>query len=550
MPYNANLFYTKEITMLRKLLIFCMCGIFWASMAMAAVDVSLNAPEILSTDDLLSVELKATGTGNIAGAQMTIFFDPDFIYLKQVQGENGILTNSLEQANALGKISITYLNADGNGLDSSTTPILASFEFKPLQEGETQLSIENGALLSDIDLNDITGQLTHTSIQITLGEQKINTLWQGPFSAEPETTFRYILKTSGPELIAAATFRIHFDPYLLTLENITSIDDVTFGNIQDANANGNLLITWLDKSGNGVDPNTIEFATLSFKGHDRCTTELRVKNADISNTSFTDISGALIARSIKIGEANVNLGLTTPATVAPESQFDVHVRASGYGTIKKADVRINFDKDNIQIQTITPFNGFSASDIQESNTVGHINFTGNFTMDNAIDASTNPAIATITYQVVNGAGQAAISIDASSSVYDEQNFNIIGQKQDVVIAVKDFATLSGNILASIAGLENLNIPDATITIAGDDGNFTAQSDELGHFEFSGVPPGDYVLTIAARDLKPVHMEVSLDSGQSLQLNVPKLIPNNGDINNDGKIGIVEAIHALGISAGM
>jgi len=188
---------------------------------------------------------------------------------------------------------------------------------------------------------------------------------------------------------------------------------------------------------------------------------------------------------------------------------------------------------------------FSASGIQQSNTVGHINFTGNFTMDKSIDASTNPSIATITYQGVNGEGQAAISIDESSSVYDEQNINIIGQKQDVVIAVKDFSSLSGNILASIAGLENLNIPDATITIAGDDDNFTAQSDELGHFEFSGIPPGDYVLTVAARDLKSLYMEVSLDSSQSLQLNVPKLIPNN-----DGKIGIVEAIHALGISAGM
>ena len=527
-----------------------MSSIFWASMAMASVDVSLIAPETITTDDLLSVDLKANGTGTIAGAQMNILFDPNFVHLKQIDGENGMMTNSLKQANELGKISLTYLDANGNGLDSTTNPVLTSLEFRPLREGETQISIDQTALLSDVDLNNITGQLSHTNFQISLGSQKINTLWQGPFSAEPGQTFEYILKTSGPETIAGATFMVHFDPYMLTLENIAPVSDVTTGNVHDANTNGNLLITWLDKTGNGVTPDEIEFARLSFKGKDRGSTDIFVKSAQIANTSMTDISGALTTRSIRIGEANVNLELNNPTTAAPQSQFEVQLLASGYGTINKADVRINYDKENIQIHAISPSNGFTAGDIQEANNVGHINFVANYTPENVIDASTKPLIATITYQVIVNSGQAAISIDASSSVHDDQNFNIVAQKEDVIIRVREFANLSGNILASIAGLDNLNIPDATITLDGENGRHKAHSDDQGHFEFSNIPPGDYDLVVHASDLKPVHMEISLDSGQTLQANIPKMIPNNGDIDNDGKIGVVEAIHALSKSAGM
>jgi hypothetical protein len=292
--------------MLHKLFSFGMCSIFWASMAMASVDVSLNAPETITTDDFLTVDLKVYGTGNIAGAQFNIHFDSNLVRLKQVNGKSGMMTNALEQANELGKVSLTYLDASGNGLDSSTQTVLASFEFKPLREGETQISIDNDALLSDADLNDITGQLSHKSIQINLGLQKINTQWQGQVSAEPDKTFQYTLKTSGPEMIAGATFLIHFDPNMLTLENIVSAQDTTTGNIQDANSNGNLLISWLEKTGNGVDANNIEFVTLSFKAHDRGTTELLVKSALIANTSMRDISGALTTQSIKIGQADID----------------------------------------------------------------------------------------------------------------------------------------------------------------------------------------------------------------------------------------------------
>jgi len=531
--------------------IYILTFVFFVTFSFASVDVSIDAPGIATTDSIFELVIKGNGTGNIAGAQIFIRFDPEKIIINHVIEESGVQTSNIVQANIQGRLILTYLDVNGIGLDASINPILAKINFKPIRKGDTEIFIEDTSIFSDNFFNNITGQLPDSkTIQIQVGLQKINTIWQGPFVAKPGNLFSYDLLSSGTQKIAGASLEIHYEKNMLDLQSVINTDGYENSDIDIANKTGRLMLTYLDLTGNSDFVTDKRLSTLKFVAKSSGKTKLLVKKAEFSDQALNDVSGGLFNRTITIGDSIVDLELKSPISAEPESTFDVDVKAFGYGTISSADIRINFDKEIVNIQKVVSSNGFLYGDIQTANLMGYINIKGNFSLANAIDANTNPLLSTIYFNVI-GSDQASISIDNSTFVKDEQDNNITNQKQSVLVKVEHFSDISGNVIAQIAGFESLKIPQANILLSGNKGKYTTQSNDLGFFEFSDIAPGLYHLSIGAPNLETVKIEINVSSGQQLQVNVPKLTPSSsGDINNDGMIGLEEAIHALNTCSGV
>ena len=137
------------------------------------------------------------------------------------------------------------------------------------------------------------------------------------------------------------------------------------------------------------------------------------------------------------------------------------------------------------------------------------------------------------------------------------------------IAGEETGSVKGTILASFLNYDDLKVSNATVTINGTD--FTATTDENGYFTISGIAPGDYAITVTADNLSQVSGEIVVSSGGSHIVDLPLMTlscPTEGsytaeqleqavlderlkwDANEDGEIGLSEAIHALQVVSGV
>jgi len=124
------------------------------------------------------------------------------------------------------------------------------------------------------------------------------------------------------------------------------------------------------------------------------------------------------------------------------------------------------------------------------------------------------------------------------------------------------ADITGRISLSVAGLSDLNIPNAAVTLNGT--AYTATTDINGDFMITDVPAGNYTLTVTAQDLLTTEMAITLTESQTLSLGPVQMQTAGGedctadvlnernrwDINGDNKKGIEEAIDALRTVAGI
>ena len=71
------------------------------------------------------------------------------------------------------------------------------------------------------------------------------------------------------------------------------------------------------------------------------------------------------------------------------------------------------------------------------------------------------------------------------------------------------------------------------------------------YQSYGLPAGTHTLMITAPDLVPITQAITLTENQNLSVTLPKMtVPPNCDVNNDGTVGLEEAIHVLQIVSGV
>jgi flagellar hook protein FlgE len=120
----------------------------------------------------------------------------------------------------------------------------------------------------------------------------------------------------------------------------------------------------------------------------------------------------------------------------------------------------------------------------------------------------------------------------------------------MTVQIGNFGNISGTVTTSVTGY-TAHISGAAVRLLGTD--FTAISDESGHYTFNNIPEGSYTVVVAApyfQSAKNV-VDVLSDNDVSAPMNMTVLqqsdieaIIRKYDPSGDGKIGLEEAIHAL------
>jgi len=131
------------------------------------------------------------------------------------------------------------------------------------------------------------------------------------------------------------------------------------------------------------------------------------------------------------------------------------------------------------------------------------------------------------------------------------SYSIWGEPIQIIFESREHSnpSISGNVKFSIGGWSNLSLKNAEVALQGTD--FYTSTDDNGKFTFLDVPEGDYILSINAPGFDEFTKNISWSGGESFNLDIPPILLGGcglkGDFNNDDKIDLKEAIHALQIS---
>jgi len=107
-------------------------------------------------------------------------------------------------------------------------------------------------------------------------------------------------------------------------------------------------------------------------------------------------------------------------------------------------------------------------------------------------------------------------------------------------------TISGRVSVNFAGNNDLNVKNASISIQGT--QFSVQTDSNGNFILANIPFGTYNLLVTAPGMNSITQSVIL-TGQTLAITLPQMVVMKGDTNEDGQLGLDDAIYILQILSG-
>jgi len=131
------------------------------------------------------------------------------------------------------------------------------------------------------------------------------------------------------------------------------------------------------------------------------------------------------------------------------------------------------------------------------------------------------------------------------------SYSIWGEPIQIIFESREHTnpSISGNVKFTIGGWNNLSLKNAEVALRGTD--FYTSTDDNGKFTFLDVPAGDYILSINAPGFDEFTKNISWSGEESFNLDIPPILLGGcglkGDFNNDDKIDLKEAIHALQIS---
>ncbi|KPA10869.1 secreted protein containing Peptidase S9, prolyl oligopeptidase active site region domain protein [Candidatus Magnetomorum sp. HK-1] len=124
----------------------------------------------------------------------------------------------------------------------------------------------------------------------------------------------------------------------------------------------------------------------------------------------------------------------------------------------------------------------------------------------------------------------------------------------------------GQLTTNIAGHDHLPVTNATVFIMNDNGTiYTTTTNDEGRFQFTDLPPGEFILQAVSPDFNCVNSNISVIAGQMQWHEIPPLVTGSysledidlaveqaireWDMDADGKRGLPEAIQALQSASG-
>ena len=143
---------------------------------LTGVNIEIVAPDIVGSNSNFDIDIQANGQDLIAGAQIQINFDKNIIQLVNINPLSGVSFGSIEKANLNGNITLAYIDMSGTGIDANSYPVFATINCKALLDGTTDIEIDPTSVVSDSNMNNISGKFFNSIIDINSNNSDLGTI--------------------------------------------------------------------------------------------------------------------------------------------------------------------------------------------------------------------------------------------------------------------------------------------------------------------------------------------------------------------------------------
>jgi len=538
-----------------------------SSNAIADVKLSIIASSLQNA--FFNVDIYANGTDIIAGASVKIQFDNTKLIMKEFETKIESCHNSdIDSANLNGNISLVYLDLSGKGLNLVNSIKMATIKFKSVVKSESETTISTNSVFCDSNLNNITSDNIINEVVVLDKISGMNIALQAPSQANLYPSFFDVkINASGQGIVSGSQIKVNFNNKILRVEKIQPSNGYfASGNLQQINHNSYLTLAsiFLSSLDMTCSPMLLSsnpsLATISFSFIDKGKAIINIDDnfsaAYDNEMDSIPITSNFVERTIESIDSIIDFLLEGPEKTQLNEEFliNLNIKALHNEIISGIQTKLLFDNSKLSIVNLTSQSDFSvlSTTIEKANESGFINFayidlTGK---GKTIRSTSVTNFASITFRSISR-GIAKITIDESSSIVSNIFMNEISGNIDELV-IKIGTAIIGHVTANIAGYNELIIPNAMIILKGNDKEYSTTTDMNGDFEFVNVAEGNYTIIINAPDLETFTTQIYYDAKDFYFVDIPKLkvaCKNDGDINNDQKIGLEEAINALRIVAG-
>ena len=266
--------------------------------------------------------------------------------------------------------------------------------------------------------------------------------------------------------------------------------------------------------------------------------------------------------ALSSGFAAVNITVEPSASIPVDQTCEMDVTATGDDMVAGAQIRVLFDPSLLKLQDINVGDNVWTNDTAAANTSNCLTIVYLAPDGGGLNADADPVFATLTFKSLTE-GQTKVRIGESSIVSNSQSQSVAGVFTGAEVKSQTPQSVAGAVTFSMAGLTDLPLENATVTI---DGGRQAFTDGNGQFSLENVPPGDHALCINAEafeetcvdfylsaggifDAGTMTLAVTEDCTEEIQ-NAVTAERSRWDANIDDKKGLPEAIDALQTVAGI
>jgi len=121
-------------------------------------------------------------------------------------------------------------------------------------------------------------------------------------------------------------------------------------------------------------------------------------------------------------------------------------------------------------------------------------------------------------------------------------------RENFEVREHQYPTISGNITTFVAGWNSLPVRNAVVSLK--DTEYSTETDLSGNFELLDIPEGEYTLIVNSEGLIPISKQFNWNGTQNLYLKKIPIPLSIFDPDQNGLLGLEEAINALQVVAGI
>ena len=270
------------------------------------------------------------------------------------------------------------------------------------------------------------------SVMIVLSTLSVASL---PVSANPESTVSissaldvsvsgtanvYVnITTDDTDGVGNARIRLLFDKDVVNVQSVTNGVNPTTNDLSVANANGELNMSWATGAypGLGADGQPFVFAVIELKavgaagqssGLDIVIDMLRDATLDTNDIIATDVDGTFGIAALGAAIATVSITDALDVPVEATADVDVNIATDDADGVGSARIRLLFDKDVVNIQSVTGGVSPTTNDLSVANANGELNMSWATGAHPGPGADGQPFVfAVIELKAVGAAGQSS-----------------------------------------------------------------------------------------------------------------------------------------------